>query len=282
MKSRLLLLLAALLWSTSGAAIKLTTLNGPQVAAGRSFFAALALLVLSRGARSWPTWRSAGIGLSYALTVGLFAMANKLTTAANSIFLQDAAPLYVMVLSTFWLKERPTRGELLAAPVFLTGLGLFFLDQLGPGQAQGNALAIGAGVAFGLTIVLLRRYPEEGARSLLVGNLIAAVLFAPGAVGGPVPTPSDWGLLVFLGVVQLALPYLAFAKAVRVVPATEASLLVLLEPVLNPAWAFLIAGERPGPWAMVGGAVILGATIWRVLAARAAQMRPRGPAGSTS
>ncbi len=265
MKSRLLILLAALLWSSGGAAIKLCGLDAWQLAGGRSLIAGLLILALSPEARRKPTRLSFGVALAYVFTVVLFVTATKLTTAANAIFIQDTAPLWVLLLSPWLLKEHPTRGELLSVPVFGLGLALFFLDKLSPGQVTGNLVALASGVAFGLSILGLRRLGDGGPAALVLGNLMAAAVTMPLWPFGPSPTPLDLGLVAFLGVFQLGLSYLVFSWGVQGTPAVEASLLVLLEPVLNPVWTFLFAGERPGPWAIAGGAIVLAATAWRTL-----------------
>lgn len=267
MQARLFVLAAAVLWSTAGAAIKLTSLSGLQVSSGRSLVAAAVLLALVPAARRRPSKKALWAALAYAATVTLFVIANKLTTAANAIFLQDAAPLYVMLLSPLLLGERASRSELTSAPVFLVGLALFFFDQLSPGQLLGNGVAILSGVAFALAIIGLRAVGEEGPVTLAWGNLIAGVGVAPFALGGFAPGGADLLVLGWLGVFQLAAAYLCFSRGVRDTPATEASLLILIEPVLSPVWTFFVAGERPGPWALAGGAVILAATLWRVVVA---------------
>lgn len=266
-RARLLILLAALLWSTAGAVIKLNPgLGAMQLAGGRSLVAGLVLLLLFRDARVRPTRGVLAVALAYAATVVLFVVANKWTTSANAIFLQDTAPLYVLLLSPWLLGERPTRGELLSAPVFLLGLSLFFLDALTPGQRAGNLVALASGVSFALSILGLRKLGGAGVGAIVWGNLLAAFLTAPWALQGPAPGLPGWGVLLFLGIFQLGLAYAAFSRGVTHVPAVEASLLILLEPVLNPVWTFLLTGERPGPWALVGGAVILAATAWRTVA----------------
>jgi drug/metabolite transporter (DMT)-like permease len=264
--SRLLILAAAVLWSTAGAAIKRCALDGWQIAGGRSLVAGLFLLVAVREARRLPNVRILLVSVAYACTVVLFVVATKLTTAANAIFIQDAAPLYVLVLSPLLLREVPTRGELLAVPVFGLGLALFFLDDLSGGQVTGNLVALGSGVAFAFSIIGLRLLREEAPAALVYGNLIAAVAALPVGLGGPTPTPVDLALVLYLGIFQLGLAYLCFSRGLLHTPAVEASLLMLLEPVLNPIWTFLAAGERPGPWALAGGAVVLSATAWRTLA----------------
>ncbi len=265
LRSRLYLLAAAVLWSTAGAAVKLSSLSAWQLASGRSLVAALVLALAIPAGRRLPSWRGLAASVAYAATVVTFILANKLTTSANAIFLQDTAPLYVLLLSPLLLRERPSRGELAAVPVFLLGLSLFFLDQLDPGQLWGNVIALGSGLAFALCILGLRAVGEEGSSVLVWGNLIAGASVLLPALGGPKPTTQDLGLLVFLGVFQLGLAYALFQRGLRETPAVEASLLILLEPVLNPVWTFIFAGERPGPWALVGGTIILLATAWRTL-----------------
>ncbi|WP_224247692.1 DMT family transporter [Hyalangium gracile] len=274
LRPRLYILIAAVLWSTAGAAVKLSTLSAYQIASGRSLVAALVLWLAFPAGRKRPSLKALGVAVAYAATVVLFIIANKLTTAANAIFLQDTAPLYVLLLSPLLLREKPSRGELMAAPIFLVGLSLFFLDQLQPGQLMGNAIALASGVAFSLTIMGLRAV-TEGQVVLVWGNLLAGLSVLVPALGGPAPTPLDGGILLFLGVFQLGLAYTLFNLGIRQTPAVEASLLILLEPVLNPVWTFIFAGERPGPWALLGGGIILLATAWRtVLGARGAGATP--------
>lgn len=265
MKHRLLLLAAAVVWSTGGAAIKATGLTSWQIASGRSLIAALFVGLLFASSRRRLTLPLLGVGVAYAGTVVLFVLANKLGTSANAIFLQDTAPLYVLLLSPLLLHERPTRGELLATPLFVLGLALFFFDELAPGQLMANGLALGSGVFFATLVLGLRKLGDVGLAAVLWGNALAGLGTLPLALSGPAPLAWDWAILAYLGVVQLGLGYAFFSFGVRKVPAIEASLLILIEPVLNPVWAFLVAGERPGPWALSGGGLILLGTAWITL-----------------
>jgi drug/metabolite transporter (DMT)-like permease len=286
LRSRLLLLAAAALWSSAGAVIKSCGLSGWQIAGGRSLVSAAFLLLAARETRRRPTRPILLVAVAYAFTVVLFVLATKLTTAANAIFIQDAAPLFVILLSPWLLRERPTRSALLSIPVYGVGLGLFFLDELSAGQKLGNVVALASGVAFALSIVGLRKLRGgDGAGALVWGNLLAAAMALPLWPAGPAARPIDLALLLYLGVFQLGLAYLLFSRGVERIPAVEASLLVLLEPVLNPIWTFLTVGERPGPWAIAGGAVVLAATAWRTFSpgeAAPARAEPGGaerPAG---
>lgn len=267
MVARLYVLAAAVLWSSAGALIKRCGLTGWQIAGGRSIVAAIFLLAAFRDARRRPTRASMLVSLAYAGTVVLFVLANKLTTAANAIFIQDAAPLYVLLLSPWLLGEKPSRAELLSVPVYVGGIALFFADQLSAGRTRGNLVALASGVAFALCIMGLRRMRDEGAiASMAWGNLVAFAICAPFSAG-PMPAGRDLGIVLFLGVFQLGLAYASFSHGLKRVPAVEASLLILLEPVLNAIWAALFAGEVPGRLATAGGAVILAATVWRTIGA---------------
>jgi drug/metabolite transporter (DMT)-like permease len=279
-RARLLLLAAAALWSTAGAAMKLCGLNGLQINGGRSLLAGLFLAAVLPEARRLPTRRMLLGIVGYATTVTLFSVANKLTTAANAIFLQSTAPVWVLLLSPLLSTDRPSRGEVVALPVYGLGLSLFFLDELSPGQLAGNLVALVAGLTFAFCIIGVRRAQEEAQASLMWGNLLAAALVLPLWPAGPAARPIDLALVAYLGIFQLGLAYLCFGRGVVRVPALEASLLVLLEPILNPIWTYLFAGERPGPWALAGGAVVLAATAWRtIVPAIGARARP-GAAGT--
>lgn len=275
-RARLCVLAAAVLWSTAGAAIKIASGLGTwQVAGGRGLIAALVMLAFLPGARRGFGGMALGVGVAYAMTTVLFVLANRLTTAANAIFLQDVAPLWVLLLSPLLLRESPTRTELKLVPLFLGGAALFFLDELGPGGATGNAVAIASGVSFALLFIGLRKLRDGGAESaVLAGNLIAFAICLPGMVGKPLPGGRDLAVLLWLGVFQLGLAYILMVRGLKHLSAVEASLLALVEPVLNPVWAFIFAGERPGPFAMAGGAVILVATAGRIFVGERDQRQP--------
>ncbi len=279
---RLEVLAAAVLFSTGGVAIKALTLTGWQVACLRSAIAAVALLVLLPGARRLLHrlgWRMAGVGLAYGATLVLFVVGNKLTTAANTIFLQDTAPLYVLLLAPWLLGERTRRRDVLYMVALAGGLALFFVgrrvpDALAPDPFAGNLVAVAAGVTWGLTLLGLRALGrgadgDTGAAAVLLGNLFACALALPAALAAPAglaaARPLDVALLVFLGVFQVALAYVFLTRAFRRIGALEASLLLLVEPVLNPVWTWLVHGEEPGPWGLAGGAVILAATAGKTL-----------------
>ena len=300
LRYRLYILGAAVLFSTGGAAIKACSLSGWQVGAFRSAVAALTLALLVPASRRGWSRRSLLVAASYAATLVLFVLANKLTTAANAIFLQSAAPLYVLGLGPVLLGERATRRDLVFMALIAGGLALFFagaepVRASAPRPWLGNVLAATAGLTWGLTLVGLRlagrsrgttgAAADSGLSSVVAGNLLATLVCLPFALGAPsgaalgLGAPAvalslrDVSLIGYLGVIQVGLAYVLLTRGLRHVSALEGSLLVLLEPTLNPLWAWLVQREVPSGQALAGGAVILGVTLARSLAPALARGR---------
>jgi DME family drug/metabolite transporter len=267
---QLLVLAAAVLFSTGGAAIKACSLTGWQVASLRSAVAAVALLLLLPKTRHNMSLRAALVGIAYASTLILFVRANKLTTAANTIFLQSAAPLYLLMLSPWLLRERATRRDLAFMLVFLVGLGLIATASVStsrsaPDPVSGNRLALLSGVTWALTLAGLRwmgkrEGPSGGLAAVVFGNLLTAFIAAWPAFPAPAISMRDLAILLYLGLFQIGLAYVLLTKAMPHVPAIEVSLLVLLEPALNPVWVWLVHGEQVGVPVLAGGFLIIGAT----------------------
>jgi DME family drug/metabolite transporter len=296
-RHRLEILGAALLFSTGGAAIKATSLTSWQVASFRSGVAALTVLLLLRSARRGWSWHVLPVSISYAATMVLFVAANKLTTSANSIFLQDTAPLYVLLASPLLLRERIRPRDVAFMAVVGVGMALFFVghaatSRTAPDPTTGNLVALLSALFWAGTIMGLRwlgsREGGEGNAmpTVVAGNAIACLVCLPFALpahGGPL----DWAVIAYLGIFQIGAAYVLLAGGLKHVGAVEASTLLLLEPALNPLWAWLVHGERPGAWPLAGGALILGATLVKtVLDGRKAEIgegavvleEARGPA----
>ena len=265
-RGALLIAAAALLWSTGGLAIKLVPLPALGVVFWRSFVSGLFLLAVFRPSRE--RWRHAAPSTVavYALMILTFVSATKMTTAANAIFLQYTGPLYVLALAPVLLKEPFRKADAVAMGVALVGMSLFFVGRLDAGALAGNLVAVLSGVFFGLTVLLLRRDASGDAiPSVILGNLAAAALALPFTWGTLALDAKGLGLVLFLGVVQMGISYVLFVKGLRTVPAAEASLLGMLEPMFNPLWAFLGIGEGPSAWASVGGAIVLAAVAGRTI-----------------
>ncbi|HNW77396.1 MAG TPA: DMT family transporter [Candidatus Competibacteraceae bacterium] len=263
-RALLLLMITAVLWSLGGVLIKWVDWNPVAIAGTRSLIgAALIGMVFRRELRFDGSFAQIGGALAYAGTVVLFVIANKLTTAANAILLQYTAPIYVALFSPWFLGERASRRDWLILLVMMGGMVLFFFDDLNLDGYLGNGVALASGLCFAwLTLFLRRQKDGFPLPSLLLGNLLAGVIGLP-FMFQSMPDASSWIGLLLLGVVQLGLPYILYALALRHVTAVEGILIPMIEPVLNPVWVFLLLGESPSPWALVGGAVILGAVIFR-------------------
>lgn len=270
--------LAAFLFSTGGAAIKACSLAGWQVASIRSGIAAIALWVLLPEARRNWTWRTVVSGLPYAATLISFALANKLTSAANAIYLQATAPLYLLALGPLLLKERIRRVDVLVMTGVAAGASLLFAADSSAGAtaanpALGNLLAAGSGFTWALTLVALRwqgrtsSTGEHAASTVIAGNAIVFLACLGPSWPFPRPAIADLGALLYLGLIQVALAYYALTRSIRHVPALEAATLLLAEPVFNPLWAWMLMGERPGRLTFAGGAIIIlvsfGGTWWQ-------------------
>jgi drug/metabolite transporter (DMT)-like permease len=276
-RSRLKLVAAALLFSTGGAAIKAIPFTSWQVAALRSGIAAAILALVGPGARRGWSWRTPIVGVAYAATLILFVLANKLTTSANAIFLQSTAPLYLLIVSPLLLREPVTREDLIVMLLVGSGLAMFFVGHesasaTAPDPAFGNLLAAASGLTWALTVAGLRWLGAHGTAerggampAVVAGNAFAFLLCLPMATPFSAGSTESWILTVYLGVFQIGVAYLFVTEGLRRVPALEASVLLLVEPAFNPIWAWLVHNERPGPWALVGGIVIVSATTGKAI-----------------
>ena len=258
---------AALLWSTGGIAIKALPEPPLPVAFYRSAFAAVALLLFLRPRWRRPTPAFAVALVSYAACLTTFVVATKWTTAANAIFLQYSGVVWVLLASPLVAKE-PLRGrDAVAVAVALGGMALFFVGKFhAPGR--GDVTALASGVFFAALVLSLRLEHGGGAEAAVTyGNLLTAVCLFPLVRDQLAISPRSAAILVFLGVVQLAAAYALFVRGLRYVTATQASLIGMLEPICNPIWVFLFLGERPGGFAILGGAIVLGAVACRTFGA---------------
>lgn len=263
----LFLLLAAVLWSTGGFFIKWVAWNPVAISGARSAIAALVIAAFFRRNLKITFAPAQIVGaVAYALTVTLFVVANKLTTAANAILLQYTAPVHVALLSAWLLKERPTLRDWFTIIMVLAGMILFFFQQMSPGSLTGNLCALFTGFTFALFIVLLRKQRDASpAASVFLGNVLTAVIGLPFMLDSP-PDLAGWLGLIFLGVFQLGTAYVLYTLAISYVTAMEAVLITLIEPLLNPLWVFFLMGEIPAWTSLAGGFIILLVVTWRNLA----------------
>jgi drug/metabolite transporter, DME family len=263
----LLVVGAAILWSTGGLFIKAIHLSAFELSFGRSLLAAITIVILTRREGFGINRISAITAVLYSALLILFVLATKLTTAANAIFLQYTAPVYVLILEPIFYKEKFRMRDLVTVAACIAGMSLFFVGKLRPQDVMGNLVALASGVCFALFFLLLRHSKARNvnrASSAIYGNLIVVLICAPaffGAVERGI-SPRDWAGIAYLGIVQIGFAYLLFTLAMaRGVRSLDAGIIGYIEPVLNPVWVFLFIGERPSGWAIVGGAIIVTSVI---------------------
>lgn len=262
---------AALLWSSSGLFIKVLPLGALQIAGARSLVAALTIgaVVALRGRASALRLDALGwaCAAAYAGVLVCFVAATKLTTAANAIFLQFSAPIYLVFLEPWVFRRRLHGRDLAAVGLTLGAMTLFFVGRLQAGRLAGNLLGMAAGLCLALFTLTLKlrgeRHPgQDPIGAIVAGNLLVAALCAPFALPGFHATLPQGAILLYLGAFQIGVAYLLFNAGMRHLTATVAVVTGTLEAVFNPVWVFLGIGERPSGWALLGGAIILGVIGW--------------------
>jgi drug/metabolite transporter, DME family len=283
MVPRLQIAAAAALFSTGGVFIKLTDLDAWQVAGARSAVAAVFFAALYRVGRSAFTWRSAAAGAAYAATMLGFVVANKLTTAANSIFLQYTAPLYVALLAPWLLGERRRRHDGPVCALIAAGLALFLgggdpVFATAPNPFLGNVVAAIDGLFWALTLLSVRWLGADRERlagSLILGNVFAAAVAAPLALSDPdiAAGPLDLAAVLYLGIFQIGVAYWFMTAGMRRVATLEASILLLMEPVLSAGLAWTVYREMPGTWSIAGAALVTIATAAKTIGDNRAGVR---------
>jgi drug/metabolite transporter (DMT)-like permease len=262
--------LGVLLWSTGGLFIKLTSLDAYQVTFFRSLLAAITVAILTR--KSGLKINAFGLltSIFYATLLFLFVWATKKTTAANAIFLQYTAPIYILVLAPFFIGEKFHLRDLFTVIVCIGGMSLFFVGKLEISDYQGNIAALTSGLFYGLYVMLLRHERGKGMNpviAVIYGNLLLAVVTLPSGISAlSVMTWFDLLCVSFLGIVQIGIAYILFIKGVTLgTRPLDASIIGFIEPLLNPVWVFFFYGERPSDWAILGGIVIIAAVLFHTL-----------------
>jgi drug/metabolite transporter (DMT)-like permease len=268
--------LAVILWSLGGLFIKMTSVSGFEANLGRCFFAAITIAILTKFKALLADKFTLFASLFYVGALSFFAVANKMTTAANAIFLQYTAPIYILIFAPVVLKEKFRFSDLITVIVCLAGMTLFFVDtapnsDLTPqSQFIGNILGLCSGVSLGGYILLLRHpkaYNQNPASSVFYGNLFAILVMLPFIVPNPsVWTGKDILAVVILGVFQIGLAYYLFTYGVaHGVRSLDASIIGFIEPLLNPVWVLIFIGERPSTFAVLGGIIIISVVILHTL-----------------
>lgn len=254
--------------------IKLLPLDPWVISFYRSLIAGITIIIVSALKKKKVKYSFDPISLSciaaYSGILILFVLATKFTTAANAIFLQYAAPVYLVILEPVFLKTRFDRKSLITVLICLSGMTLFFFGRLEAGNLLGNILAILSGMCFALFSLFLKwkkqvHRSDDTISNVILGNLLVGVICLPVVFTHLSLTSPQLLTLIYLGAIQIGISYMIFNEGLKYVSATESMIIGMLEAVFNPVWVFLSIGEMPSIFAIAGGIIILAAVLWRSL-----------------
>lgn len=259
----LLLVVTSVLWSFAGVCIKIISWNSFAIAGIRGLIAAAVVLVLIKRPRFPRNRYQIAAILFYVGLVSLMVISTKLTTAANAILLQFTAPVYSAVLGYMILKEPVRKRDMVTVALILAGLVIFLYDGLAGGRLVGNLLALLSGVCYGSMNVFMRKGGVHApAENVFWGNIAVFLLMLP-FMGELEFTRLNMGMILFMGVFQLGLAYVLYVIAIAHVTALEATVITVLEPILNPVWVMIFYGEEPSALTILGGVIVLTAIVGR-------------------
>ena len=274
-RGALCVLAAALLFSLGGMLVKLVPWHPMAIGAARSVLAGAILLSYMKLRRHRLVVNRAVLlgGFAMGATSTLYVLATKMTTAADAILLQYTAPVWIILLMAVLFRVRPTKIDLAATAVLLCGAVLFFLDSLGGGALVGNILAVLSGVTWAGVFMMKQWEGSDNLSSVFFGCVFGAVVGMPWLLSPAVTWsgPAVLGVLA-IGFVQFGAAYVFMAEGLVSTPPLTASLLSMIEPILNPIWVALIVHERIGPLSLVGAVIVIaGAIGYNLLKAREGQ-----------
>jgi DME family drug/metabolite transporter len=265
-KGILAVFLTAILWSSGGLFIKLISLDSMELSFFRCAIAAIVFALMFRKRILKLNSLALLNSFAYAAVLILFVIATKTTTAANAIFLQSTAPIYVLIFEPLLTKTKWERINIITIVVCFLGMILFFMGDLTPGDIKGNIAALLAGVAFAAFFLGMKKNePQYGESSIFYGNVIVALICIPFITDMNSISLQDFAMVSFLGVFQIAFAYALFSYGLKRIIAVEASIISMFEPVLNPIWVFIGYGEVPSFYAIIGGIIIMTAITVRTL-----------------
>jgi drug/metabolite transporter (DMT)-like permease len=263
------MVLVTLIWSANGLLIKLVSWSPMSISGFRSFFAAAVLLPFLGKPRHLISFDTLVGSLGFAAALITFVMATKLTTAANAIFLQLTAPIYVALLSGWILGERIRVLDWVITGIIISGMLLFFGDNLTVDGFWGNICAIISAICWALFVLYSRRQKDDLPLKIpILGHIICALLGIPFILSAG-PPESGWFWIIPMGAVGAGLSFVLYTAVIKRLKAIEAVITQTIEPIFNPVWVFLVIGETPGPLALLGGMVVLSSvTLHAVLRQR--------------
>ncbi len=278
---RLSLLACAILWSSGGILIKSVEWQPICIAGARSLVGAIVIALVLRKPKFHFSFSQIASAAAYALTMILFVWSTRTTTAANAILLQYAAPVWVALLAGFFLNEKTSRHDWITLAVVLGSLVFFFIDKTGNGNLFGDVLGLASGFTFALFAIFMRMQKEGSSlESFLLAHLITVVIASPFIISD-LPRIIDIPWLLALGVFQVGIASILFARGIKEVPALQSLLITTAEPILNPVWVFIFLSEKPALNALIaGGAILVAVTLNSMMSIRktsatAASQKPK-------
>ena len=257
---------AAILWSSGGLFIKLITLTPMQISFFRCSIAAITFAVIFRKKILQYNLLTFVNSFFYAGVLIFYVIAMKTTTAANAIFLQSTAPIYVLIFEPLLNKTKYEKSNIVTIIFCFLGMILFFLGDLTPGQLEGNFFGLMSGIFFAALFLGMKKNDKKYQQSSIFwGNILVAIICLPFIFSIEQLNLSQLWMVSFLGVFQIAIAYAFFSYGLKRVMAVEASIISMIEPVLTPVWVFIGYGEIPATNAILGGIIILTAISVRTL-----------------
>jgi len=263
-----LVLAAAVLFAAGGFLIKMTPWQAMSVSAGRSMVAAVEILCYMAIRKHKPVFNRSVLigGVAMGLTSTFYVVANKLTSAANAILIQFTAPIFIILFMWMIFKVKPGKLDITATVILFAGMVLFFLESLSGGGMLGNFMALLSGITYALVFMMKQFDGADTLSSVFLGCIIASVIGLPSLLQEADWSASSVGWIIVIGLLQFGLPYLCLAEGLVGTPPVTASLISMIEPVLNPILAAVILHERLGVLSLIGAAiVIIGSLIYNVM-----------------
>lgn len=265
-KGILAVFLTAILWSSGGLFIKLISLNAMQLSFFRCLIAAIVFALLFRKKLLVVNGFTFINAAFYAIVLSTFVIATKTTTAANAIFLQSTAPIYVLIFEPIINKTKQERINVITIAVCFIGMIFFFLGEISPGHLEGNLIALLSGIMFAAFFLGMRKNGKEFQQSsIFYGNILVSIICIPFLFNMKPLSFDDIWMVTFLGVFQIAFAYALFSYGLKRILAVEASIISMFEPVLNPVWVLIGYGEMPSFFAAIGGGIIIIAVFVKTL-----------------
>ncbi len=263
-KGIILAAIASTMWSTGGIFVKLVDWNPVSIAGLRSFIAALVMLTYIKKPKFTKSKPQILGTITTCTTMLCFIMANKLTTSANAILLQYTAPIFVAILGVWILKEKIRWYDILSITVVFLGMILFFIDNVNIGNTFGNIIAILSGFSLACMTISLRLQKDGSViDTTFFGNILTFIIAIPFFIFNPLSDIKSIIIIIIMGVFQLGIPYIFYVQSTRYLTALEAILITVMEPLLNPLWVYIFAGEKPGTYAVIGGIVVIVTVLLR-------------------